>query len=171
LIQHEVPAMRRFRPRFTIQSLMMVVVVVAGLLTLQKWLGLMVIALPFPCLAGVGALWLVFRGQQQFTAFGFWVTATLINVSYAALYVAPEAYLLPALFLGWMVFAGPAIGGLGAAWVALATRQDVTPRRSSSVRWLTVIALSGMPLVTLWTMWPLHLAFRASSLPSSANCK
>jgi hypothetical protein len=37
----------------------MVVVVVAGLLTLHKWLGLMVIALPFPCLAGVGALWLV----------------------------------------------------------------------------------------------------------------
>jgi hypothetical protein len=29
--------------------------------------------------------------------------------------VAPEAYAFPALFFGWMVFAGPAIGGLGAA--------------------------------------------------------
>jgi hypothetical protein len=71
--------MRRIRPRFSIQSLMMVVVVVAGLLTLHKWLGPMVIALPLPCLAGVGTLWLVFRGQEQFAAFGFWVTATFIE--------------------------------------------------------------------------------------------
>jgi hypothetical protein len=61
-----------------------------------------------------------------------------------------------------MFIAGPMIGGLGAAWVALASRQHASPRRSSPVAWLAVIALSGMPLVTLWTMWPLHLAFRAS---------
>ena len=81
--------MRRVRPRFTIQSLMMVVVVVAGLLTLHKWLGLRVIALPFPCLAGVGTLWLVFRGQQQFTAFGSRVIATFIETIRTCLCSSP----------------------------------------------------------------------------------
>jgi hypothetical protein len=91
--------MRLFRPRFTIRSLMIAVVVVAGLLALRNWLGLLVIALPLPCLAGVGGQWLVFRGRQQFAAFGFWVPATVINILFAASCVAPEAYALPALFL------------------------------------------------------------------------
>ena len=154
--------MRLCRPQFTIRSLMIAVVVVAGLLALPNALGLMVIALSFPLLALVGAQWLVFRGQRRFAAFGFWVAASLTNVLYAALSVAPDVYLLPALFLGWMVIAGPAIGGLGAAWVRLATREDATPWRSSPAAWMAVISLSVMPLVTLWTVWPLHLAFLAS---------
>jgi hypothetical protein len=171
--------MRRFHPRFTIGSMMLAVVVVAGLLALYRWMGPMVIALPFPCLAGVGAQWVCFRGQpsltglgaqplviraqQRFAAFAFWVPAILINVLYDALCVVPEAYALPAMFLGWVVFAGPTIGALGSAWVTLPTCQDATPRRSSAVpAWFAVLALSGMPLVTLWTLWPLHLAFRAS---------
>jgi hypothetical protein len=156
--------MRLFRLRFTIQSLKIavVVMVVAGLIAIPNGSGLTVIGLSLPFLAVVGAQWLVFRGQRRFAAFGFWVAATLTNLLYAASCVAPDAYLLPALFLGWMVIAGPAIGALGAAWVTLATRQDATSRRSSPAAWLAVIALSMMPLMTLWTLWPLHLAFLAS---------
>jgi hypothetical protein len=151
--------MRLFRLQFTIRSLMIAVVVVAGLL---RGLGLTVIGLSLPFLAVVGAQWLVFRGQRRFAAFGFWLAATLTNVLYAASCVAPDAYLLPALFLGWMIIAGPTIGSLGAAWVTLATRQCATPRRSSPAAWSAVIVLSIMPLGTLWTLWPLHLAFVAS---------
>jgi hypothetical protein len=154
--------MRLFRAQFTIRTLMITVAVVAGLFALPNGLGLMVVGSSLPCLAVFGAQWLVFRGRQRYSAFGFWVSATLINVLYAAACVAPDAYALPALYLGWMVIAAPVIGGFGAAWVRLATRQDATPRRSSPAGWLAVIALSGMPLVTLWTLWPLHLAFLAS---------
>jgi hypothetical protein len=156
--------MRPFRLRFTIQSLKIavVVVVVAGLVAIPNGSGLTVIGLSLPFLAVVGAQWLVFRRAAGFAAFGFWVAATLINVLYAASCVVPDAYLLPALFLGWIIIAGPAIGGLGAAWVTLANNQHATPRRSSPAAWLMVIALSVMPLMTLWTLWPLHLAFLAS---------
>ena len=57
--------MRLCRPQFTIRSLMIAVVVVAGLLALPNALGLMVIALSFPLLALVGHQWLVFRGQRR----------------------------------------------------------------------------------------------------------
>jgi hypothetical protein len=121
-----------------------------------------VIGLSLPFLAVVGAQWLVFRGQWRLAAVSFWVAATLTNLLYAASCVAPDAYVLPALFLGWIFIAGPAIGGFGAAWVSLAIKQKAMPRRSSQAAWLTVIALSVMPLMTLWTLWPLHLAFLVS---------
>jgi hypothetical protein len=158
----EVLAVRFPRFRFTIRSFMIGVVVGAGLLALPNGLGLMVIALSFPCLAPIGAQWLVFRGKRHLAAFGFWSLAILTNVLYAAAGVAPDAYLLPALFIVWMVIAAPVIGSIGAAWAMLATRQGAVPRRSPPLAWLAVIALSVMPLVTLWTLWPLHLAFRTA---------
>ncbi|MFI5387530.1 MAG: hypothetical protein ACHQ50_15585 [Fimbriimonadales bacterium] len=150
--------MRLPRLRFTVRSLMIAVVVVAGLLALPTERSVIVIALSVPCLALIGGQWLVFQGHRHLAAFGFWVLATLTNVLYAAACVAPDSYLLPALFLGWLVIVAPTIGGLGAAWAILATREGAVPRRSPPTAWLSVIALSVMPLATLCTLWPLHLA-------------
>jgi len=138
---------------------MIAVVVVVGLLALPTDRSVIVIALSLPCFALIGAQCLVFRGHRHLAAFGFCVLATLTNVLYAAFCVAPDSYLLIPLFLGWLVDVVPTIGGLGAAWAILATRDGAVPRRSPQKAWLSVIALSVLPLVTLCTLWPLHLAF------------
>jgi hypothetical protein len=138
---------------------MIAVAIVAGLLALPNGCGVIVIVFSLPCLAVIGAQWLVFRGQRHIAAFGFWFLATLTNALYTASCVAPDVYLLVPLYLGWLVIVAPTIGSLGAAWARLATRQGAVPRRSPPTAWLSVIALSGMPLATVWTLWPLHLAF------------
>ncbi|MFI5454209.1 MAG: hypothetical protein ACHRXM_02040 [Isosphaerales bacterium] len=152
--------MRLPHVRFTIRSLMIAVAIVAGLLSLPTGWAVIVIALSLPCLALIGARWLVLRGYRRVSAFGFCVFATLINVLYAASCIAPDVYVFIPFFLG-LVIVGPTIGGIGAAWATLATREGAVPRRSPLAAWWSVIAVSVTPLVTLWTLWPLHLAFAA----------
>lgn len=53
----------------------------------------------------------------------------------------------------------PTVAAFGAAWAILATRRGEVPRRSPPSAWLSVAVLTVMPLATLWTLWPLHLAF------------
>lgn len=94
------PAMRPSRVRFTIRSLMIAVVVVAGLLMLPVVWGVIGLALSLPGLAVLGAHWLVFRGHRHLVAVFFWVLASLINVLYAAACICPDVYLLGLLFIG-----------------------------------------------------------------------
>jgi hypothetical protein len=145
--------------RFTIRSLMIAVAIVAGLLTLSNGYGLIILACGLPCLSVIGSQWLVLRGHRLIAAFGFWSLAILANLSYVAFCVAPDIYLLIALFLGWLVIVGPSLGALGVAWARLATQQGSAPRRSQPTAWVSVITQGFLPLVTLWTVWPLHLAF------------
>ncbi len=140
---------------------MIAVLVVAGLLALPKGPGMIAVALSLPCLSLIGGRWLVFRGHRRVAASGFGVLAILTNVSYAAACVAPDAYLLPALFVGWMIIAAPTIGGFGAAWATLATRQGALPSRSPPAAWLTVIALSIMPLGGLRSNHGVSLVIRS----------
>jgi hypothetical protein len=56
--------MRWPRVRFSIRSMMFTLVLVAGLLALPKGWGVIVMALSLPCLATIGAMWLVFRNLQ-----------------------------------------------------------------------------------------------------------
>jgi hypothetical protein len=142
--------------------MMIAVAVVAGLLGLPGEWGFFVIVLSLACLAWIGPQWLVIRGRRRVAAFGFWILASLTNLLYGAACVAPDRYLLIPLFLGWLIVLAPTIGGLGVAWARLATREGAVPLRSPPATWLTVIALSVMPLVTLWTLWPLRLAFLAA---------
>ncbi len=138
---------------------MIVVLVVAVLLALPRGLGLIVLACSLPCLAIVGAQWLVLRGHRHIAAFGFWSLAALTNVLYAAFCVAPDLYVLPLLFIGWLIILAPTVGALGVSWARLATQQSAAPRRSPPTAWASVITMCVLPLVTLWTSWPLHLAF------------
>jgi hypothetical protein len=57
-----------------------------------------------------------------------------------------------------LVINASTIGALGEAWARSATRGGAAPRRSPPTAWLSVIALCLLP-VTLWTFWPLRLAF------------
>jgi hypothetical protein len=138
---------------------MIAVAILGGLFALLDGYSLVVIACGVLCLTVVGARWLVFRDQRLLAAFGFWTLAALTNLSYAAACVAPSIYLLIPLFVGWLVIVAPAVGSLGTAWSILATRVGTASRRSPSTAWLPMIALCLMPLVTLWTLWPLRLGF------------
>jgi hypothetical protein len=145
--------------RFTIRSLMIAVVVVAGLLSLRNVWTVIVIALSLSGLALIVAQWLISRGHRQFTSAFFWVPASLTNALYAAACIRPDVYLLIWLFLGWLLIVLPMIAAFGPAWVILATRKGVVPRRRPLFAWLAVAVLSVLPAVTLWTLWPLHTAF------------
>ena len=103
--------MRQPRGHITIRSLMIATVAAAGPLTvLRAWgVSVIVIALSVWCLSVICAWWLVFRRHRHLAAFGFWLTAILINVLYTAFCIAPDYMLLPALHLGWLVIFLPMI--------------------------------------------------------------
>jgi hypothetical protein len=145
--------------QFTIRSLMVTVAIVGGLLALCGRFGAIILPLGLLSFAVVGTQWVVFREKRRLAAFVFWTLAVLINLLYIASCVAPDIYLLGLLFFAWLVFLAPVIGGAGAAWARLATRVGGLPQRSVLTAWVSVIGLTLMPLVTLWTFWPLHLAF------------
>src|SRR5438034_9255554 len=121
--------MHLHRAQFTIRSLMIAVVVVAGVLALPGGYGLIVLACCLPCFGVIGAQWLVFRGHRRLAALGFWTLATLTNILYVASCVAPDIYLAAPLFLGWLVIIAPTVAGLGVAWARLATREGPVPAR------------------------------------------
>ena len=101
----------------------------------------------------------VLRSRSNSAKFGFWSTAIAVNILYVACCVAPDLYFILPLFLAWLFIFAPTVGGFGAAWARLATREDAVPRRTPPTAWAAVIILSVMPLITLCTFWPLHLAF------------
>ncbi len=126
--------MRQLRLRFTIGSLMIAVAVVAVLLALPDGWGVIVLVLTIPCLALVGAQWLVFRGHRRLAAVGFWGLAFSINALYVVAGIAPDLYLYYALLFEWLVIVAPTLGGLGAAWAVLASREGAVPRRRREMR-------------------------------------
>lgn len=144
--------------RFTIRGLMIAVAVTGGLLALLVGRGLIVVPLCFACLSWVTARWFLFGVHRRLAAFCFWVPTILANVVFAASCVSPDVFFLGFLFLGWLLVM-PAVAGFGITWAILATREGEAPRRSPPAAWLSVIALTAMPVATVWTLWPLRLAF------------
>jgi hypothetical protein len=155
-------AVRLFRLRFKLRTLMIAVAVMAGLLAwalsptgLAVTFGLLYLAL-------IGVQWWMFRGFRRLSALCFGVGVALINIVSVALCV----YLLNLsgaflMFIGWLV-AFPAVIGTGAAWASAATRRSARPRRSPLVAWPLVLVLALLPLSMLLTFWPFRLAFLAS---------
>jgi hypothetical protein len=143
--------------RFTIKSLMIAVVIAAVLLALLRVWAVIAIPLAIPVLAQIGANRLVFQRRRSLVARVFWGAAILINVLYAALCVAPDYYVLHILFVTWLLIAVPTIGPLGMAWAELSTQESSVPRRSQAAIGFSILLLNVLPIITLWTLWPLRL--------------
>ena len=107
--------MRLPRVPFTIRSLMIAVLVFACPLALPTGWLLILIGLAAPCLALFGLPWLVLGANRRRTMFDFCVSATFVNVLFAAYCIAPDLNLRIPLMLGCLVILGPAISLLGAA--------------------------------------------------------
>ena len=92
-------------------------------------------------------------------AYGFWGMAIPINFLTALSCITPNSNMLLPIFLGLLVVGIPWIAALGTAWAVLFARQrSVSPRMRDGAG-MAVFFLAVLPIVTLWTLWPLHLAF------------
>jgi hypothetical protein len=172
LAQKQVPAGTRMkvpvthwpRRRFTIANMMILVAIVAIMLAVPAAVCVIVIALFIPCLSTAGARWLVFRRHRRLAALSFWVAALITNLVVAFFCIAPNmnslAFSLVPVAL--LVVATPTIVALGTAWLVMSTRDESNPHPRRNAAGFSVLALAVLPIVTLWTLWPLHLAFCAA---------
>ena len=154
--------------RFPIKYLMAIVAVAAVLLTLLVRLrasGVPLLLLPIPflillvILLATWPLWSL--PYRRVAAIGFVGTSILSNLlcTVAATYAD---YMLNPLLLATALIVGlPVVGAFGVAWARLATQENATPRRRPLATWALVVGSAVMPAVTLWTLWPLRLAFCA----------
>jgi hypothetical protein len=149
------------RVRITIARLMIAVAVVAVMLALPVAVFGVVIALSIPCLSTVGARWLVFRRRRRLAAFSFWVAAAITNVFVAFFCITPNmnstAFSLVPVAL--LVIAAPTILAFGTAWIVLSIGDEAIAPTPRAVPGFSVLVLAVLPIVTLWTLWPLNLAF------------
>ena len=103
------------------------------------------------------SLWV--RGRRRLSAVAFGGVAVVGNAFFAAVSVAPDLFIHAIFLFLWVFVAFPATVGPGAAWALLATAEDASPRRPARAAWLTVVVLAMLPLATIVSLWPLHLAF------------
>jgi hypothetical protein len=141
---------------------MIVIVVVAGLLALPSVWAVFVILVSIPCFLLIGARWVALGSEQGPVALGFAIVTIAINALYTGCCLEPDMYVLLPLCLGWAVIALPLIVGLGTAWITLASRADVLPRRFRRPAGFSVFVLAMLPFLTILTMWPLRVAFLAA---------
>ena len=155
----QVPGERPRRARFTILGLMLAIAVVAILLAAAEKLRGVELVLALTFLALLVVQWVLLQDQRQIASIGFWVLAVFANVLYAIACTAPNFTYFVILFLGWLVIVMPAIIRLGMSWANGLTRGKSIPKRTGHPAMLSVIFLALLPIVTLLTYWPLHLAF------------
>ncbi len=164
VMMEQAPVAHWLRARITIARLMIAIAVVAVLLALPAVVCVVVIALFVPCLSTVGARWLVFRRRRRLAVFSFWVAASTTNLFVAFFCIAPNmnsnAFSLVPVAL--LVIATPTILALGTAWMLLSTRDEAVRPASRGAAGFSVLVLAVLPVVTLWTLWPLRLAFVAA---------
>jgi hypothetical protein len=150
--------MHLHRTQFTIRSLMIAVVIVAGLLALPDGLRIVAVLLSLPFLALYSAGRLLEGGYRRLAAIGFWGLAIPVNVVFAACCASP-GMLSFGLFILWLVLILPTLAGFGATWAILETRWEGDSHPLCRLAWTWVIALAVMPGVTAWTVWPFRLKF------------
>jgi hypothetical protein len=138
-------------------------VVVAGLLAIHPVLRWVAAVLAIPWIAASAARWLVARRRRRLAAWGFWAAATSTNLVVAAFCIAPDVnsiafrLMLPILWVDLL----PMTIALGAAWVLLLTGDAAVPVRSRGAALYSVFLMAALPMLTLWTLWPLRVAFLA----------
>jgi hypothetical protein len=161
----EVTVMQQARRRLTIGSLMIAIAVMACLLALPGWTAFLMIALAVPCFAAIAAERLVFRRRLRLAAFSFWIVAMLANLLTVVYCIAADSRALTPMTYGIVIVATPTIFALGTAWGILLLRQrTLTPCAHNAARW-SVFVLAVLPVFTLSTYWPVHIAFLAARAP------
>jgi hypothetical protein len=110
--------------RFTIKSLMLVVVFAAGLLALHvqflaPYIELWILAIPCLILLVGRCLW--YWRCRRVAALGFVILSILSNCLYVVASIYPDYMLMPALKIGWIIVLLPSIGVLGTVWINLST--------------------------------------------------
>jgi hypothetical protein len=146
------------RARFTIRSLMIAVVIVAGLLALPLGLRVVVAVLSLPFLALYSAGRLLEGGHRRLAAIGFWGMAIPVNVLFTVCCASPGMFSV-GLFVLWLFLILPALAGFGATWALLESQWEGDAHPFCRLVWTWVIALTLMPGVTAWTDWPFRLKF------------
>ncbi len=155
--------MRRRRGQFTIGSLLLTNAVVASVLAIHPILRWVAAVLAIPWIAARVARWLVSRRHRRLAAWGFWAAAALTNLVVAAFCIAPDVnsiafrLMLPILWVDLL----PTTIALGAAWVLLRSGDVPVPMRSREAALSSVFLMAALPILTLWTLWPLRVAFLA----------
>jgi hypothetical protein len=158
----EDPFARSPRARYTIGRLMIVIAVVAFIFALPTGLALATIPLFIP-VGAVGISRWLFRGRRlRLAAYVFWGLAIPINLATAYSCITPNPYVLRPIFLALLVVGLPTITALGTVWGVLFARQQSVSPRTRDGAGLAVVFMVISPIVTLWSFWPLHLAFMAA---------
>jgi hypothetical protein len=154
----------RPRWRFTIGSLMIGIAAIAGVLALPGVAGVLAGMLFIVSLILIGARWLVEGGTRNrpLAAGTFWAVALCINLVAVVCCLSPDNLILGTVFLGMLFIGVPAIVAVGIAWVQLMDRQGAIRPRSPEAGGILVFILALLPIFTLGTLWPLHLAFFAA---------
>ena len=150
--------MHLHRTQFTIRSLMIAVVIVAGLVALPGGLREVASVLSLPCLALFAAWRLLVGAHRRLAAIGFWGLAIAANVLFVACCAYPGMISI-GLFFIWLIVIMPTLAGFGTTWAVLATRRGAVPRHTRELACAWVIALAVMPGVTSGTVWPFRLRF------------
>jgi hypothetical protein len=150
--------MHLHRAQFTIGSLMIAVVVVAGLLALPRGLREVTAVLSLPLLAVYSAGRLLDGGHRRLAAISFWGLAIPVNVLFAVFCASPGMLSVGLSFL-WLFVIMPTLAAFGATCAVLETRWGGGPHPLWRLAWTWVIALVLMPGVTAWTVWPFRLKF------------
>ena len=144
--------------QFTIRSLMIAVVIVAGLLALPGGWREVAAALSVPGLAIFAARRLFLGGHHRFAAIAFWGLALPVNILFAAFSVHPGLHSM-VLLLIWLFIILPTLAGFGTTWAALSKGREVVPHPWRRWAWIWVIAMAVMPGVTAGSDWPFRLKF------------
>jgi hypothetical protein len=155
--------MPRPRGQFTIAHLMLAIAAAAVLLALPPVPRGIAIVLVIPWLSATAARRLVSLRHRRLAACSFWAVAASTNLVVAAFCIAPDVNSagFQGMRLIFWVDLLPTTIALGAAWILLLYRDIAAPVRSREAVRSSVLLMVGLPILTLWTLWPLRVAFLA----------
>lgn len=146
----------------TIRGLMGAIAVVAGGLALVRSGGWPLFVIVAADLIPAAMLWRAFRPHRRLAAWAFGTLGVATNVACVVISVYYNSFPgILLMMLGWFL-TFPLTLGFGAAWASAAVGAGVVPGRSRVLIWPVVVAAAFLPVVTLFSAWPLRLAFLIS---------
>jgi hypothetical protein len=154
--------------RFTIRRLMAAVVLVAIFLWLIRYTQGVPLAVALGELVLALACCAMARGWRRRAATCFVATVVAANALVAPLSVHFSSSWRVMVSVGVGLFVGiPMILGFGTAWSFSDTRRHATDGWPPKLSWpllsfVLAVTMAVTPLITLWTFWPLRVAFLVS---------